>query len=190
MNQEDPPLFVCMHGPGDAQRPAGRADRLVSLLLRACILFALWVILSGFLDAFHLTLGAAASLFVAWLSHDLWPPEGRLFRKPAMFLRLAGYVCWLFTQIVKANWHVLKLALHPRPTSVIDPRLVRFKSAMRSKLGLTILANSMTLTPGTISVYVDERGWFTVHALDAELAAGVPGDMEARLVAIFGGGNV
>ena len=52
------------------------------------------------------------------------------------------------------------------------------------------MANSITLTPGTITVYVDERGWFTVHALDSELAAGVPGDMDSKLVAIFGGGNV
>lgn len=189
MNQ-DTPVFACVHTPKREHPPATRADRLLSLVLRTGILFVLWAILSGFFDAFHLTLGAISSLFVAWLSQDLWPPEGRLFHKPATFAKLAAYIVWLLWEIVKANWHVMKLALHPDHLGAIDPQIVRFRSAMTSKLGLTILANSITLTPGTITVYVDERGWFTVHALDSELAGGVPGDMEAKLVNIFGGGNV
>ena len=110
-----------------------------------------------------------------------------MFRRPAMALKLVGYAVWLLKEIVKANIYVMRISLSPRAMKVIDPQIVRFRSRMTSKLGLTILANSITLTPGTITVYVDERGNFTVHALDGELAAGVPGDMETKLVDIFGG---
>ena len=146
MNQ-DTPVYACVRTPKREEPSATRAGRLISLALRTGILFVLWAILSGFFDAYHLTLGVLSSLFVAWLSQDFWPPEGHLFRKPAMVAKLAAYIVWLLWEIVKANWHVMKLALHPRHLEAIDPQIMRFKSAMTSKLGLTILANSITLTP-------------------------------------------
>lgn len=185
--KNDVPASSCLVQGTQDNRPPSRADKTLSLLLRALILFALWAVLSGFFDSFHLTVGACSSLFVAWLSEEFWPPEGRMFRRPAMAFKLAGYALWLLKEIVKANIYVMRISLSPRAMKVIDPQIVRFRSRMTSKLGLTILANSITLTPGTITVYVDERGNFTVHALDGELAAGVPGDMETKLVDIFGG---
>ncbi|MHC1790574.1 Na+/H+ antiporter subunit E [Solidesulfovibrio sp.] len=162
-----------------------RRAAAVSFLLRFLPLFALWLLLSGMFDPFHLSLGVACCAFVAWLSADIFPPE---FSRPGSLRVLPGlclYLPWLVWEIAKANIRLLLLVCHPRVNTVIDPKIVTFKTALRSRLSLTLLANSITLTPGTITVSIDERGYVSVHAIDGPAAAGVPGDMERKLVAIF-----
>lgn len=161
-------------------------DKALSLLLRFGALFTLWMILSGFFDLFHLSLGAACSLFVTIISADLFPPEVRVFRRIRALFLLLAYLAWLVWEIVKANIAVFKLVVHPRMNQILDPVVVNFRSKLRSRLALALFANSITLTPGTITVSVDERGFFVVHAIDRAMAAGLPGDMEKKIARIFG----
>jgi multicomponent Na+:H+ antiporter subunit E len=95
------------------------------------------------------------------------------------------YVPWLVWEIAKANFRMLRLVFHPRMHDLINPRIVHFKTGLRSGLGLTFLANSITMTPGTITVAIDRRGYVAVHAIDDKAAEGVPGDMEKKLRAVF-----
>jgi len=163
-----------------------RLDRAASLLLRFGALFAMWVTLSGFLDPFHLLLGAACSAFVTFLSEDIFPSEARSFPRIRTVYRLLGYLLWLLWQVTKSNLWVFYLVIHPRMHEMVDPVLVRFRTTLHSRLALTLLANSVTLTPGTIIVTVNERGYFLVHAIDRKSASGVPGDMERKVAHVFG----
>lgn len=164
---------------------ARRGDAAISFLLRFLLLYGTWLILSGMFDAFHMTLGALCSAFVTWLSADIFPPEVRRFRKLRALWLLALYVPWLVLEIAKCNMRLLRLAFDPRLNDKISPRIVTFKTVLRTKLGLTFLANSITMTPGTITVSIDERGYVSVHAFDEVAAEGLPGDMEKKIKAIF-----
>ena len=147
------------------------------------ILFGFWILLSGRFDAFHLTLGIICSLFVAYLSHDLLFFNVRLgdFRIRAKRFISAGP--WFLGQIFSANLHVAYLALSPRMP--IDPQVIRFKTKLESDISFVALANSITLTPGTITVDIRE-GEFIVHALDKKVAEDLDtGEMEDRIAHVL-----
>lgn len=148
------------------------------------ILFAFWLVLSGKFDLFHLTLGVISSLVVAWMSSDLLFFEQNKKGRTGEALRFLAYIPWLVVEIFKSTIHVTWLALHPAMRERIDPRIVTFKTRLKSDVARAALANSITLTPGTITVRVEEDV-FTVHALSDKTAAGLPGGMEERIARIF-----
>lgn len=173
--------------PGaSAPEAVSRGSQLVSLALRFLVLFGLWAVLSGMIDPFHLSLGAASSAFVTWVTADLFPPEFRVFHRLRTVVGMAGYLVWLMWKIAEANFAMLRLVFHPRMHDLISPQIVHFKTRLRTKLALTVLANSITLTPGTITVSIDERGYVAVHAIDQSSADGVPGKMEEKVGRVFG----
>lgn len=146
-----------------------------------CLLLSLWLILSGQFDVFHITLGIISCAIVTAFSGDLLFPDARatgLFRHG---LRMLGYFPWLLYQIFLANLHILYVVCHPRMKELIDPRIIRFKSRLTHELSLVIFANCITLTPGTITVYVSVDGDFQVHAIDQKSGDPLPGEMEDRI---------
>jgi multicomponent Na+:H+ antiporter subunit E len=148
------------------------------------LLFLNWVIWSGMLDLFHLTLGVIACGIVTYLTADLLFKRSDLsfdfFREAFRFLR---YIPWLLYQIVLSNLHVASLVLHPRMP--IEPRIVRFKSKLKKEIARVTFANSITLTPGTITADID-GDTYVVHALSRKTAEDlVSGDMEQRVGRIF-----
>lgn len=151
------------------------------------ILLALWLILSGKFDSFHISLGVISSAMVSWFSGDLFTEAvgGRNF--PRLAKGFMKYIPWLLLQIFLSAIHVLRLSFHPRMRELIDPQIIRFRSSLRDELALVTFANSITLTPGTITVFVDSDGEFRVHAIDRKCAEALPGEMERRVGAIFGG---
>jgi multicomponent Na+:H+ antiporter subunit E len=84
-----------------------------------------------------------------------------------------------------ANLHVLYLVLHPRMMDLIDPHIMQFNSRLKSDYARTTFANSITLTPGTITVAVNVLGRFSVHCIDIESSRQLPGEMEERIVKVF-----
>ena len=145
-----------------------------------------WVVLSGKFDAFHLSLGVISCGIVAFASGDMLFSTQNVKRLPGQWLRFITYVPWLLYEIFRANLHVMRLVFHPRMMDVINPQMVKFNSHLNSEMARFIYANSITLTPGTITVYVSLYGAYTVHAIDDASAAGLPGEMESRVGAIFG----
>lgn len=143
------------------------------------VLYLFWLLLSGYFTAFLLSAGLGCTLAVVWLSHrmDVIDHEGHPIH---LSLRaVLSYWPWLTKEIFKSAWDVSRIILSP--SLPISPTLVRFKPSQRGDVGLVIHANSITLTPGTLSVEVgpDE---FLVHALTEEGAAGVTsGDMDRRV---------
>ena len=155
-------------------------------ILSFFLLFFIWVIFSGELDAFYLTLGALSSAFVAAFSGNLFF-ENRstgFASRIAEGLRFLGYGCWLLYQILLANLHVLTLALHPRGKVEIDPMIVRLRTDLQSDFAKVMLANSITLTPGTVTLKVEGNTVY-VHAISRKAAESLDGSMEKRIARIF-----
>ena len=164
-----------------------RKHPMFSFVIMFTGLFCLWIVLSGKLDVFHLTLGVISCLIVTTLSRDLIFPNSNtngFLRTGGRFLR---YIPWLLYKIFMANLHVLFLVFHPKMMERIDPRIFKFQSRLQKDLALVTFANSITLTPGTITVYVNVNGTFTVHALDQKSREALPGDMEKRIARVFEG---
>lgn len=148
------------------------------------IMLVFWVLLSGKFDAFHLSLGVLSSLIVSFVSADL------LFEKqikkgilPESW-RFFKYIFWLLYQIVIANVYVAFLALHPRMKDQLDPTIVTFKSKLSTNMARVAMANSITLTPGTITIRMEDDVYY-VHALTRKFAEALPGEMEERLAKVF-----
>ncbi len=143
------------------------------------ILLIFWIVLSGMFDAFHFTLGLFCCALVAHFSSGLLFPEaGRPWVRE--LLGMAIYFPWLVKEIIVANLQVAYIILHPRMLEKIDPHLFRFKSKLTRPLAKVAMAQSITLTPGTITVNIHEDE-FTVYALTRESAEGLPGEMEERI---------
>lgn len=155
-------------------------------ILTFLILFFFWIVLSGKFDFFHLSMGVLSCLIVTYVSADLLfsdPKPGQLY---LFWIRFVLYIPWLLYQVFLASIRLLYLSFHPKMMDLIDPKIIEFKSRLRSDMALVTFANSITLTPGTITVYVSLRGDFQVHAIDKLSAQSLPGDMEERIGRLFG----
>ena len=148
------------------------------------LMFGFWLLLSGKFDLFHLTLGVISSLLVSWMSSDLLFIDRNKKSRLAEVWRFLLYVPWILKEIFLSTLDVAWLALHPAMKEKISPRMVNFKTNLKSDAARVTLANSITLTPGTITVRVEDD-IFTVHALSDKVAAGLPGEMEERIARIF-----
>ena len=149
----------------------------------AVALLAAWSLWSGYFVPLLISLGVVSVLVVVVLSRrmKLVDEEG----VPLHILpRLLLYAPWLVWEVVKANLDVAKRVLHPGLP--IHTMLIKVKAGQRSDLGRVIYANSITLTPGTVSVDI-EGETITVHALSKEAADGVlTGAMDARVTKLEG----
>ena len=148
------------------------------------IMFGFWILLSGKFDLFHLTLGVISSALVSFLSSDILMLDTKKNDRLAVAFRLIAYIPWLLYQIILSTLHVAFLALHPKMLNRIDPTIVTFKTKLKSNVARVALANSITLTPGTITIRI-EGNVFYVHAISRKAAAGLPGEMEDRLARVF-----
>jgi len=167
------------------QAPAKNRSTALPFIITFFIMFSFWLIFSGKFDLFHLVLGAISCLLVTYFSSDLLFPSGLKTDFLAFWIRFALYVPWLLYQILIANLKVLRLAFHPRMKELIDPQIIEFNSHLESDMARTTFANSITLTPGTITVNVSEVGRFTVHCINVASGEPLPGEMERKIARIF-----
>jgi multicomponent Na+:H+ antiporter subunit E len=166
-------------------------EKTKKLALQFAVLFAFWLLLSGKFELKYLFFGLASAALVTFVTHDLLEVGETEKRKPRSALSLAlaawkffAYVIWLGYSIVQSNLQVAYLVLHPKLP--IRPGLLRFRTKLKSQLGQVILANSITLTPGTITVELHE-GTYLVHAIVPEAAGSLlEAKMQSKLEEIFG----
>ena len=167
-------------------RPSfAKPSTTLPLIVTFVIMIGFWLIFSGKLDLFHLTLGLISCALVAFFSHDLLFPLGLKGNFLGSWVKFAGYVPWLLYQILLANIHLLRLCFHPRMMELINPHIIEFNSRLDSDIARTTFANSITLTPGTITVNVSLLGRFTVHCIDQPSGEPLPGEMERRVAGVF-----
>jgi len=157
------------------------------ILAHAVILMVLWLLLSGHFDVFHISLGVfSVALVIAanarinrvqFFKGDV--PEWERLR----FNRLLRYLTWLVWQIVVAGLQVAYVVLSPRIR--VDPSLLRFRARMPSVGAAVILGNSITLTPGTLTLEIN-KDEFLVHSLMDESMSGlVDGTMPTMVARMF-----
>jgi multicomponent Na+:H+ antiporter subunit E len=149
--------------------------RVVSL---AGCLFAFWLALSGHYTPVLIGVGLVCAVLCAVLAAymRMADHEGH----PIHLIRGAiTYFPWVIWEIAKAAWAVTKVILHPRLP--ISPTMTVVQASQRTSVGVAIYANSITLTPGTITVGVDGQA-LTVHALVREGADDLEGGgMDSRV---------
>jgi len=147
------------------------------------LLFATWLVLSGLFDVFHISLGLISSALVTWMSSDLLFEDRRLriADRIARIPHIISYTTWLMKQVVLSNINMLRFAFSP---SKIDPVMVCFKTELKTDFSRFILAQSITLTPGTVTVKIlgDE---FYVHAIEPQKKGRIGAQMERRIARIF-----
>ncbi|MDC0201457.1 Na+/H+ antiporter subunit E [Verrucomicrobia bacterium] len=150
------------------------------------LLLITWVILSGLLDEFHIGLGILSCFLVTWLSSGLLFNDRSLsfHSRLRQAFRLFFYLSWLLWQIVLANIHVLRISFSTRVRERIQPQLVRFRSGLKSDFEKYVLAQSITLTPGTVTLKIDDDV-FLVHAISDVAAEGLMGSMADRVRHVF-----
>lgn len=144
------------------------------------LLFCVWVILNGRITMEICILGilVSAAIFAflcRFLDYSV-KKELLLFRLFPLFVR---YLWVLVEEIVKANVCVLKIILSPELQP--EPAVVYFDTRLRSGIARVILADSITLTPGTITVSL-EGNHYCVHCLDRELAQGLEDSVFVELL--------
>lgn len=156
------------------------ALRFVSL---GAFLLLFWLLLSGHYTGFLIALGVASALGCAYVAQrmDILDVEGHPIHLAS---RAVTYFPWLIWEILTSAWDVTKLILHPKLP--ISPTLVTVKASQKTALGVNVYGNSITLTPGTITVEV--RGnELTVHAITREGADGLAsGGMDRRVTQFEG----
>ncbi|HUV75140.1 MAG TPA: Na+/H+ antiporter subunit E [Dehalococcoidales bacterium] len=151
-------------------------ERLTSVVLQFIILFAFWLILSGHYQLKYILIGAVAAGLVTFLTNDLFYSalrrgvrvETKVQVALLQLWRFIVYLPWLFSRIIMANVQVAYLVLHPKMP--IDPVLFLFRTRMRKGISQVTLANSITLTPGTITVSLED-GKYIIHTLKPTLAS-------------------
>lgn len=151
---------------------------MVHLISLAILLFGFWILLSGHFEPFLLILGGLSCAAVVWVASrmDVIDRESHPIHLSKKILQ---YWLWLLWEIVKANLTVVKLIWHPRLS--ITPTVIGVKMSQATEVGKVIYANSITLTPGTVSLNVGDDE-IEVHALTPELAEELrAGDMDRRV---------
>ena len=157
---------------------------LVHALSLGGVLAALWLLLSGhFHEAFLLVLGLASVVTCVAIAHrmDVIDREGHPID---LTWRAPLYWLWLLWEIVKSAIDIAKVVIQPKMP--IRPTVFDVKATQKSDLGHVIYANSITLTPGTVTLDVSD-GVLTIHALTTAAREGLEtGDMDRRVTAMAG----
>ena len=164
----------------------GQKKSSTSFFLTFTILFIIWLILSGRFDLFHIGLGIVACTIVTLFSGDLLFSSPKIKELALLWPRFILYIPWLLYQVFLANLQVMYLVFHPRMIELLDPKIIEFRSRLKSDWSRVTFANSITLTPGTITVSVSIYGDFHVHAINRRFAESLPGEMETRVAKVFG----
>lgn len=145
----------------------------------AALLAVFWLINSGYFKPLLLGFGALSLLFVIYVSLAMKKQDQEFFPSIMPSLRLPGYLLWMIGEIVKANIDVM-IRIIKGPSS-ISPVIIQVKAGQKSEVARVLYANSITMTPGTITLRIDDDT-LEVHALTREAAESLSqGEMDRRV---------
>ncbi|HEX7775241.1 MAG TPA: Na+/H+ antiporter subunit E [Parvibaculum sp.] len=143
------------------------------------VLFGFWLVLSGHYTPFLLSMGVASTVLCVWIAARMWTPVTD--PAPSRFKpSLSLYWFWLGGEIVKSNLAVARIILARRIS--ISHRFILVPTSQQGDLARVVFANSITLTPGTVTVETGENS-LLVHALAEPFASSLP-DMDRRVTAV------
>lgn len=154
------------------------------VLQASTTLFVFWMVLAGTLEPLDLALGAAVSITLAvWADRFLWEDSSAPALTIRQALRFLAYIPYLIVEIVKAAVYVAEKVLDPRLP--ISPVIMVVESPLKREISKVALANSITLTPGTLTVDLDQST-FHIHCLAPEFREGIADRiLERRVAKVF-----
>ena len=140
-------------------------------LIYFVLAFFIWILLTwpfvdGKVDMQLIIAGVVASVIVAFLFHEILPKEHHVFISPVRIFWLIVYVPVFFYYVLIANIDVVYRVLHPKMP--IHPGIVKIKTRLKSESAITALANSITLTPGTLTVDLTHDGFMYIHWINVK----------------------
>jgi len=135
-------------------------------LIYFVLAFIIWMLLTWQTDAQVIIAGLIASAIVSLLFHEILPKEHLVFISPIRIFWALVYVPVFFYYMIKANFDVVYRALHPKMP--IKPGIVKIKTNLKTQSGITALANSITLTPGTLTVDLTDDGFLYIHWINVK----------------------
>lgn len=163
---------------------------VVHLVGMVVVLFAFWMILSGHTEIKFIVYGVLTSVVTAWVTYPLLlvtnkDGNRKYFVFGISLPKLLKYSLWLMWQLVLANIDVARATTSQNLN--INPKVVRFYFRTDNPMAEVVLADSITLTPGTVTLNVTDDGLFEIHALTDGAAAGVlDGSMQRKVADLFG----
>jgi len=141
--------------------------RLIYFVLALLVWIMLtWPFVDGRVDWQVVIAGLIASGLVAILFHEMLPREHHVFISPVRIFWLVVYLPVFFYYVFKANLDVVYRALHPEMP--IKPGIVKIKTNLKTESGITALANSITLTPGTLTMDLTGDGFLYIHWINVK----------------------
>ncbi|CAB49618.1 Na+/H+ antiporter subunit E [Pyrococcus abyssi] len=141
------------------------ASRISKFLYTFIVTFIIWLFLTASLDPQELTIGAIFSAIVSALTYDIFTTRGLSNLHPRRIAYAIIYVPYFLWAMIKANLDVAYRVLHPKRP--INPGIVECRTVLKNEVGKLALANSITLTPGTITLDVDGDKYF-IHWIDVK----------------------
>ena len=143
--------------------PTKKYNQKNHLIILFVSIFVFWFILSGLIAPFMLLLGLVSTAFVVYIINKMDLIDEEISFHNFNIMGLLLYLPWLLKEIIISN---IKVCLYIiMPNKKINPQIIKVKSSQISELGHVLYANSITLTPGTVTIDVD-GDTFTVHTLD------------------------
>ena len=147
------------------------------------VLMAGWLLMSGHYNGLLISLGVISVTFCVLLSHAINASDEEGL-PTHIFARLPSYLFWLFGEIIKSNYATAKFILNGHS----DPEIFYVTATQNTAAGIATYANSITLTPGTVTMDINEdsaKDQFLVHALHADFGEDVrSNDMDRRVTAL------
>lgn len=156
----------------------------------AVLMMALWFIMSEQTEPKFLILGALSSFLIASVCLRTLTMRGSVSGCDYYLIgvnipRFIAYFAWLLVQIAKSAIYVARVSVFS--TSEVDPSISWFRADYDNPAARAMLANSITLTPGTITIDISEDGIYSVHALTRELREGLlDGSMQSKVAWLYG----
>jgi multicomponent Na+:H+ antiporter subunit E len=138
-----------------------------------------WILISGLFDTLHLVLGLISCLIVSALMHKVMFESFEPKKYFTLLYNTICYIPWLLSEIITANLDLVYRTLHP--SLPIKPQIITIRPGIKSDYAKTLLANSITLTPGTVTIS-SEGSEFTIHAIADKPATSLKaGEMQKRV---------
>lgn len=168
--------------------PGGPVNRnFLNFVLMGLVLAAVWLLLSGLFKPLLMSLGAFSVLLVLVLAHRMRVVDAETHPVWAA-LHYVPYWPWLTVEIVKSSIEVARRVLSP--SMPISPTVFEVRSSQKTMVGRVVLANSITLTPGTVTLDIDGDR-LRVHALSQDTVEAMrDGEMDRRVSRAEGRGGL
>lgn len=166
---------------------ASKKISVLSTLLSFVSLMAFWLLMSGYFDLIHIAYGVVSVISVMAINRSLasyaFFDDDHNDSYKIRPMRAVYYLFWILGQIVVSGWRVAMLIV--RPSMPAKPAMVTFRADLPTARARMILGNSITLTPGTLTVDI-EGDRFTVHSIDTFSYEGIVNDdMPKQVLRLF-----